>query len=139
MYSLFLIQEQLIYNVVSNEMLVSNIQQSDSAIHIYSSSGSFPLLLQHIEQSSRCHTVSPCCLFYIQQCVYLPSKLPRFPSPPFLFGNDKTVFYVCRSFCFVQFSSVTQSCLTLCVPMNRSMPGLPVPQQLQESTQTHVH
>ena len=39
----------------------------------------------------------------------------------------------------VQFSSVTQSCLTLCNPMNRSTPGLPVHHQLPESTQTHVH
>ena len=41
--------------------------------------------------------------------------------------------------CSVQFSSVTQSCLTLCDPMNRSMPGLPVHHQLPEFTQTHVH
>ena len=39
----------------------------------------------------------------------------------------------------VQFSLVAQSCLTLCDPMNRSMPGLPVHHQLLESTQTHVH
>ena len=39
----------------------------------------------------------------------------------------------------VQFSSVTQSCLTPCNPMNRSMPGLPVHHQLPEFTQTHVH
>ena len=39
----------------------------------------------------------------------------------------------------VQFNSVTQSCLTLCDPMNRSTPGLPVHHQLPESTQTHVH
>ena len=38
----------------------------------------------------------------------------------------------------VQFSSVTQSCLTLCNPMNCSTPGLPVHHQLQ-FTQTHVH
>ena len=36
-------------------------------------------------------------------------------------------------------SSVTQSCLTLCNPMNRSAPGLPVHHQLPESIQTHVH
>ena len=36
-------------------------------------------------------------------------------------------------------SSVAQSCLTLCEPMNLSMPGLPVHHQLPESTQTHVH
>ena len=39
----------------------------------------------------------------------------------------------------VQFSSVTQSCLTLCDPINRSMPRCPVHHQLPESTQTHVH
>ena len=39
----------------------------------------------------------------------------------------------------VQFSSVVQSCPTLCDPMNRSTPGLPVHHQLQEFTQTHVH
>ena len=38
-----------------------------------------------------------------------------------------------------QFSSVAQSCPTLCNPMNRSTPGLPVHHQLPESTQTHVH
>ena len=40
---------------------------------------------------------------------------------------------------FLQFSSVAQLCLTLCDPMNCSMPGLPVHHQLPESTQTHVH
>ena len=39
----------------------------------------------------------------------------------------------------VQFSSVAQPCLTLCDPMNRSTPGLPVHHQLPEFTQTHVH
>ena len=39
----------------------------------------------------------------------------------------------------VQFSSVAQSCPTLCDPMNRSTPGLPVHHQLLEFTQTHVH
>ena len=38
-----------------------------------------------------------------------------------------------------QFSSVTQSCPTLCDPMNRSTPGFPVHHQLPEFTQTHVH
>ena len=44
-------------------------------------------------------------------------------------GNDDSV----------QFSSVAQSCLTLCDPMNRSTPGLPVHHHLPEFTQTHVH
>ena len=42
-------------------------------------------------------------------------------------------------YCTLQFSSVTQLCPTLCDPMNRSTPGLPVHQQLPEFTQTHVH
>ena len=39
----------------------------------------------------------------------------------------------------VQFSSVAQSYPTLCDPMNRSTPGLPVHHQLPEFTQAHVH
>ena len=39
----------------------------------------------------------------------------------------------------VQFSSVTQSCPTLCNPMDYSMPGLPFYHQLAELAQTHVH
>ena len=39
----------------------------------------------------------------------------------------------------LQFSSVAQSCLTLCNRMNRSTPGLPVHHQLPEFTQIHVH
>ena len=39
----------------------------------------------------------------------------------------------------VQFISVTQSCPTLCNPMDCIMPGLPVHHQLLEFTQTHVH
>ena len=41
--------------------------------------------------------------------------------------------------CSVQFSSVTQLCLTLCDPTNRSTPGLPVHHKLPEYTQTHAH
>ena len=39
----------------------------------------------------------------------------------------------------LQFSSVAHSCPTLCNPMNRSTPGLPVHHQLPEFTQTHGH
>ena len=39
----------------------------------------------------------------------------------------------------VKFSSVAQPCPTLCNPMNRSLPGLPVHHQLPESAETHVH
>ena len=40
---------------------------------------------------------------------------------------------------FVYFSSVTQSCLTLCDPMDSSTPGFPVHHQLAELVQTHAH
>ena len=51
----------------------------------------------------------------------------------------KKVRKTTRPFSSVHFSSVTQSCPTLCDPMNRSTPGLPVHHQLLEFTQTHVH
>ena len=40
---------------------------------------------------------------------------------------------------YIQFSSVSQSYLTPCDPMDWSMPGLPVHRQLREFTQTHVN
>ena len=53
-------------------------------------------------------------------------------------NNNRNSGYV-LTMCSVQFSSVAQSCPTLCNPMNRSTPGLPFHQQLPEFTQTHVH
>ena len=53
--------------------------------------------------------------------------------------NSLMTWVVFSSPLLVQFSSVTQSCLTLCDPMNRSTPGLPAHHQLLEFTQTHVH
>ena len=41
--------------------------------------------------------------------------------------------------CVIQFSSVVQTCLTLCNPMDCSTPGFPVHYQLLELAQTHVH
>ena len=64
------------------------------------------------------HTV-PCSL--LTECFFLIAMIPK-PKP----GS-------------VQFSSVAQSCPTLCDPMNCSTPGLPVHHQLLESTQNHVH
>ena len=48
-------------------------------------------------------------------------------------------FSHCGEQCSVKFSSVAQSCPTLCDPMNRSTPALPVHHQLPEFTQTQVH
>ena len=63
-------------------------------------------------------------------CVFCRSSLSFFV---FCFTTFIIYFYS------VQFSSVTQLCLTLCDPMNHSASGLPVHHQLPESTQTHVH
>ena len=48
-------------------------------------------------------------------------------------------FTILKNFSSVQFSSVAQSCPTLCDLMNRSTPDLPVCHHLPEFTQTHVH
>ena len=61
----------------------------------------------------------------------------------FLTTSAKTLFLNKISFTgsgdSVQFSSVTQSCLTLCDPRDCSTPGFPVHHQLPELTQTHIH
>ena len=61
----------------------------------------------------------------------------------FLLQLGFLLFHFHRLFPFfvfsVQFNSVTQLCPTLCDPMNRSRPGLPVHHQLLVFTQTHVH
>ena len=62
----------------------------------------------------------------------------------FLYKNksDSGLFQQKRNLlkgCSVRFSSVAQSCPTLCDPMDCSTPGLPVHHQLPRSTQTHVH
>ena len=71
--------------------------------------------------------------------------IPRFGLPRSLQSDNGTSFTskvtqeVSKAFSSVQFSSVAQSCLTLCDSMNCSTPGLPVHHQLPEFTQTHVH
>ena len=92
--------------------------------------------------------LSPCCVFIFNITiiqVYAPtSNTEEAEAEQFYedlqelleLTHEKDVLCIISS---VQFSSVTQSCLTLCDPMNRSMPGLPVHHHLLEFTQTHVH
>ena len=54
-------------------------------------------------------------------------------------NQELNVHCLSYAFCIIQFSSVTQSCLALCDPMNHSTLGFPVHHQLLEFTQTHVH
>ena len=53
--------------------------------------------------------------------------------------SPRSLYLICMLRGQVQFSSVAQSCLTLCDPMDCSMPGFPVHQQLPELAQTYVH
>ena len=69
--------------------------------------------------------------FLVKQHLFIYFSSPSF-YPAFL-------TCILPSTTSVQFSSVTQSCPTLCDPMNRSTPGLPVHHHLPEFTQTHVH
>ena len=80
-------------------------------------------------------------------CSHLFTNFPQFVVIHTVKGfrvvneAEVDVFLELSSFFYdpVQFSSVAQSCLTLCDPVSHSMPGLPVHHQLSESTQTHVH
>ena len=58
------------------------------------------------------------------------------PSPSPCWANQNLWWLIST---ISQFNSVSQSCPTLCDPMNPSTPGLPVPHQLPEFTHTHVH
>ena len=75
-------------------------------------------------------------VIYTFQCYSLKSSHPQLlPQSPKVCS-----LYLCLFCCLAyQFSSVAESCPTLCDPMNHSTPGLPVHHQLPESTQTHVH
>ena len=64
------------------------------------------------------------------------TQTSRFIANQTLGRVGRTLIFVGSS---VQFGLVAQSCPTLCDPMNRSIPGLPVHHQLLEFTQTHIH
>ena len=95
-------------------------------------------------------------IIFALQCTYTgyinKSAIPIHTAPTHL-GHHRTwsytqnmhnttenvIQYVLICYLFYQFSSVAQSCPTLCDPMTHSTPGLPVHHQLPEFTQTHVH
>ena len=62
-------------------------------------------------------------------------RWPKYGSFSFSISPSTLVIYVS----IIQFSSVAQSCPTLCNPVNHSTSGLPVHHKLPEFTQTHVH
>ena len=72
--------------------------------------------------------------------VWTPAQLlTRSVNTGGLFNPLCFSLLICKRETTVQFSSVAQSCPTLCDPMNHSTPGLLIHYQLPESTQTHVH
>ena len=62
--------------------------------------------------------------------LYMSNKWLKFTS---------SIFFSIVSINYIQFSSVTQSCLTLCDPMDCTMSGFPAHHQLPKCAQTHVH
>ena len=104
---------------------------------------------------SRKMTDISCCLWYhsIFQSWKAYNKNHEFKSLSIIKILERWVVILTIVICFMyynnliniwkfhvpQFSSVTQSCPTLCDPMNLSTPGLPVHHQLPKFTQTHVH
>ena len=73
------------------------------------------------------------------QADSLPSEPPGKSLSLILKIRELEVKFYPVPACSFQFSSVAQSCPTLCDPLNCSTPGLPVHHQLPEFTQTHVH
>ena len=102
-----------------------------------------------LEHFPRCFSVNPsspssALLFYFYMDALRWPWRSRFPHYVIRTGY----FLLFVHFCMIKpfwrrllfhFSSVAQSCPTLCDPMDHSMPGLPVHHQLPEFTQTHVH
>ena len=76
----------------------------------------------------------PYCNFNSSTLYYENKNNLNSQNPGCHLTLNSFIFSLC-----IQFSSVTQSCLTLCDPMNCSTPGLPVHHHLSEFTQTHVH
>ena len=77
-----------------------------------------------------------CCVSFSCRAQWISYTLHIFIPFPYRSLQSIETSSLC---CIVQFSSVAQSCPTLCDPMNCSTPGLPVHHQLPEFTHTHVH
>ena len=101
-------------------VMVSNLAvHFSSCLHSFPASGSFPMSQIFASGGQSIWVSASASALPMNIQVWFPLGLTSFSS--------------------VQFSSVAQSCPTLCNPMNRSTPGLLVHHQLLEFTQTHVH
>ena len=79
------------------------------------------------------HNVRKPCQEHVSAQLYYLYEIRQIILLGVTFPRELQVKYT------VQFSSVTQSCPTLCDPVDCSTPGLPVHHQLPEFTQTHIH
>ena len=95
-----------------------------------------PLLGIHTEETRIERDMCTPMFFAALFIVARTWKQPRCPSAD---NWIRKLWYIYTMEYSVQFSSVAQSCPTLCDPRNHSTPGLPVQNQLLEFTQTHVH
>ena len=114
--------------LLKGSLLLSDYNLSKGSLTCFLST--WPLFKLNIIPSPQTNSFSPhsSALSLIHHvCHFQHSKFPRFFFRLFVFLSS------------VQFSSVAQSCPTLCDPMNHSTPGLPVHHQIPEFTQTHVH
>ena len=98
----------------------------------------------YLEVELLSHMVALCLIFWDSARLFCTGAAPfppvMYKDSNFCTASPKLIFHFKNySYEGVQFSSVAQSCPTLCDPMNHSMPGLPVHHQLPEFTQTHVH
>ena len=96
-----------------------------------------------ITKKTKCWLVLPLFLNFLQSTYFLYACSRNSPPPntrlEILLLSFIEYPLCLRNLVESQFSSVTQSCPTLCDPMDCSMPGLPVPYHLPEFAQTHVH
>ena len=101
--------------------------------------GSNPSLL-HSQVASLLlsHQGSPSAVTSWRYCKFSSRQLQS-KEPYKYLGFPVHINFVFILFSSVQFSSVTQPCLTLCDPMDCSTPGFPIHHQLSGFTQTHVH
>ena len=79
------------------------------------------------------------CILFLQSSPPCSSYSTAYPFPMLKITKVLMQFLLIFQGYKDKFSSVTQSCLTLCDPMDCSTPGFPVHHQLPELAQIHVH
>ena len=126
-------------SVMSNSLDPMDCSLPGSSVHRDSpgknTRGSYHALLQGIFPTQGLNSGLPHCRWILYHLNHQGSpRIREWVASLLSRGSSQPKNRSCN-----QFSSVAQSCPTLCDPMNRSTPGLPVHHQLPEFTQTHVH